>query len=63
MNPATPTLIDLTEFVYDLDVPREDWVPSLLETGLPLFDHGQGPSDLADGGRAFGVRFSVATKP
>jgi DNA-binding CsgD family transcriptional regulator len=42
VNPATPTLIDLTEFVYDLDVPREDWVPSLLETGLPLFDHGHG---------------------
>jgi len=42
MKIVTPAIIDLTEFVYDLDVPREDWVPSLLEAGLPLFDHGHG---------------------
>ena len=42
MKSASSSLIDLTEFVYDLDVPKEDWVPSLLETGLPLFDHGHG---------------------
>jgi hypothetical protein len=42
LSPAIPAVIDLTEIVYDLDVPREDWVPSLLETGLPLFDHGHG---------------------
>lgn len=42
MNKLSPAVIDLTEFVYDLDVPREDWVPSLLEAGLPLFDHGHG---------------------
>lgn len=42
MSPAIPDVIDLTEFVYDLDVPREDWVPALLETGLPVFDHGHG---------------------
>jgi hypothetical protein len=28
-----PRIIDLTEFVYDLDMPREDWVPSPLELG------------------------------
>ncbi|HET6417491.1 MAG TPA: LuxR C-terminal-related transcriptional regulator [Polyangiales bacterium] len=42
MLKLSPAVIDLTEFVYDLDVPREDWVPALLETGLPLFDHGHG---------------------
>lgn len=38
----TPAVIDLTEFVYDLDVARGDWVPSLLDAGRPLFDHGEG---------------------
>jgi DNA-binding CsgD family transcriptional regulator len=42
MAVPNPAMIDLTEHVYDLDVPREDWIPSLLETGLPVFDHGQG---------------------
>lgn len=42
MPKLSPAVIDLTEFVYDLDVPREDWVPALLEIGLPLFDHGHG---------------------
>lgn len=42
MPTPTPEVIDLTEFVYDLDVPREDWVPALLEAGLPVFDHGHG---------------------
>ncbi len=42
MNPATSTVIDLTELVYDLDIPKNEWVPSLLEVGLPLFDHGHG---------------------
>ena len=42
MPTPNPAVIDLTEFVYDLDVPREDWVPALLEAGLPVFDHGHG---------------------
>jgi DNA-binding CsgD family transcriptional regulator len=42
MGAVKPAVIDLTELVYDLDVPREDWVPALLETGLPIFDHGHG---------------------
>jgi len=42
MNRVSSTAIDLTEFVYDLDVPRKEWIPSLLEVGLPLFDHGYG---------------------
>lgn len=42
MNPVTSTVIDLTEFVYDLDVPKKEWIPSLLEVGRPLFDHGYG---------------------
>lgn len=42
MKPTDPTLIDLTEVVYDLDVPREGWVPALLEAGMPLFDYGLG---------------------
>lgn len=42
MTAPIPAVIDLTEFVYDLDVPREDWVPALLEAGLPVFDQGHG---------------------
>ncbi len=42
MNPIKSQAIDLVEFVYDLDVNEDHWVPSLLEVGLPLFDHGYG---------------------
>ncbi|MFZ1863836.1 MAG: LuxR C-terminal-related transcriptional regulator [Polyangiales bacterium] len=42
VNPANSSAIDLVEFVYDLDVDEHQWVPSLVETGLPLFDHGYG---------------------
>jgi hypothetical protein len=33
VNPVTSNTIDLVEFVYDLDVKKDDWVPSLLEVG------------------------------
>ncbi len=42
MNPVSSIVIDLVEFVYDLDVEKGHWVPSLLEIGLPLLDHGYG---------------------
>lgn len=42
MHPAKSTAIDVVEFVYDLDVGEHGWVTSLLEIGLPLFDHGYG---------------------
>lgn len=42
MNPLTSSAIDLVEFVYDLDAEKHHWVPSLLEVGLPLLDHGLG---------------------
>ena len=42
MNHLTSTTIDLIEFIYDLDVPKKEWIPSMLEVGLPLFDHGYG---------------------
>jgi len=42
MKPVSPTVIDFTELVYDLDIPKKDWVPSLLDVGQPLFDHGYG---------------------
>lgn len=39
----TPELaIALAETIYDLEVPREDWLPRVLEAGVPIFDHGLG---------------------
>ena len=38
MKRASPTLIELTETIYDLETEDGAWMPSLLEVALPLFD-------------------------
>lgn len=42
MDRATSTLIDLAEAAYDLDLPDSEWLPSIIDAGLPLLDHGLG---------------------
>lgn len=68
MDPVKSNAIDLVEFVYDLDVDDRIWVPSLLETGLPLFDHGYGVVGATyvrppEGGMPFPTRFHQAGGP
>ena len=68
VNSVTSNTIDLVEFVYDLDVERDFWIPSLLEVGLPLFDHGYGVSAATyvrpvEGGMPFPTKFYQASGP
>ena len=68
MNPIKSQAIDLVEFVYDLDVSNESWVPSLLEVALPVFDHGHGVVAATyvrptKGGMPFPTKFYQASGP
>ncbi len=68
MNPIQSSAIDLVEFVYDLDVHDDHWVPSLLDVGLPLFDHGYGVVGTTyvrpnEGGMPFPTKFHQASGP
>lgn len=68
MNPVTSSTIDLVEFVYDLDVEKDHWVPSLLEVGLPLLDHGHGVVGTTyvrppEGGIPFPTKFHQLSGP
>jgi DNA-binding CsgD family transcriptional regulator len=60
--------IDVVELVYDLDVDERSWVPSLLEVGLPTFDHGYGVVGTTyvrpvDHGMPFPTKFHQAGGP
>lgn len=68
MNPIKSNVIDLIEFVYDLDVEKDQWVSSLLEVGLPLFDHGHGVVATTyvrpvEGGVPFPTKFYQSSGP
>ena len=68
VNPVTSSVIDLVEFVYDLDVKKDQWVPSLLEAGLSLFDHGYGVVGTTyvrppEGGIPFPTKFYQLSGP
>ena len=68
MNGVQSSAIDLIEFVYDLDVNDEGWVQSLLDVGLPLFDHGYGVVGTTyvrpnEGGMPFPTRFYQSSGP
>ncbi len=68
MNPIQSQAIDLVEFVYDLDVNEDNWVPSLLDVGLPLFDHGYGVVGTTyvrptEGGMPFPTKFYQCAGP
>ena len=42
MSSGHPSFIDFIETAYDLEVDDEDWLPTLIESGLPFLDHGLG---------------------
>lgn len=42
MDRITSAVIDLAEASYDLDVTDSDWLPRVMEAGLPVLDHGLG---------------------
>ena len=68
MNSVTSSAIDVVEFVYDLDVNKDHWVPSLLEVGLPLLDHGHGVVGATyvrppEGGIPFPTKFHQLSGP
>ena len=42
MDRNTSTMIDLAEAAYDLDAEEMDWLPRVMEAGLPILDHGLG---------------------
>lgn len=42
MDRVTSAMIDLAEASYDLDVADSDWLPRVMEAGLPVLDHGLG---------------------
>ena len=42
MNRVTSAMIDLAEASYDLEVSDSDWLPKVMQAGLPVLDHGLG---------------------
>ena len=58
LDDATSSLIDLVEVAYDLEKSNSDWLPSLIEVGVPILDQGLGVFAMdsvlppADGGGA-----------
>jgi len=61
-------LIDFAEAAYDLEASESEWLPKLLEAGLPVLDHGLSVAGIVysrppKGGRAFPERFHVASGP
>jgi DNA-binding CsgD family transcriptional regulator len=40
MDRVASALIDCAEAAYDLEVSEAEWLPKLLQAGLPVFDHG-----------------------
>jgi hypothetical protein len=42
MDRNTSTMIDLAEAAYDLDAEEMEWLPKVMEAGLPILDHGLG---------------------
>jgi len=42
-------IIDFTEAAYDLEASDEAWLPSLMERGLPVLDHGLGVAGMLYG--------------
>jgi DNA-binding CsgD family transcriptional regulator len=42
-------IIDFTEAAYDLELSDEEWLPTVLERGLPVLDHGLGVAAIEYG--------------
>ena len=41
MDRVTSAIIDFAEAAYDLEASESEWLPKVLEAGLPVFDHGR----------------------
>jgi len=68
LDRVASALIDFVEAAYDLDVSEPEWLPRLLEAGLPVFDHGLIVAGVVyarppKGGAVFPERFHVASGP
>ncbi|MGB8329748.1 MAG: helix-turn-helix transcriptional regulator [Polyangiales bacterium] len=42
MDPIGSAIIDFTEAAYDLELGDDEWLPTILERGLPVLDQGLG---------------------
>ena len=49
MDRISSAIIDFTEAAYDLELSDEEWLPALLERGLPVLDHGLGVAGMRYG--------------
>ena len=60
--------IEFAEAAYNLEVSESDWLPKLLEAGLPVLDHGLSVAGVVysrppKGGPVFAERFHVVSGP
>jgi DNA-binding CsgD family transcriptional regulator len=68
MSPTNSAIIDFTEAAYDLELSDEEWLPTVLERGLPVLDHGLGVAGIEygrppEGGEVAILRIHVASGP
>ena len=68
MERVASAIIDFAEAAYDLEVSEAEWLPKLLEAGLPVFDHGLSVAGVVysrppRGGPVFAERFHVVSGP
>ncbi len=68
MDRVTSAMIDLAEASYDLEVTDSDWLPRVMEAGLPVLDHGLGVAGgiytrPPDGGQVTLHQLHVAAGP
>ncbi len=54
VGPVDSAVIDFTEAAYDLDLSDEEWLPTVLERGLSVLDHGLGVTGIEYGRRPDG---------
>jgi DNA-binding CsgD family transcriptional regulator len=62
------SIIDFTEAAYDLELSDEEWLPTILERGLPVLDQGLGLAGQEycrppDGGQVVLTRLHVPSGP
>ncbi len=68
MDPFGSAIIDFTEAAYNLELSDEDWLPTVLERGLPVLDHGLGVAGIEygrppEGGEVAILRIHAASGP
>lgn len=68
MDRVTSTLIDIVEATYNLDVASDQWLPHVMDVGLPMLDQGLGVGALSflrplDGSKVMIHQHYVASGP